>query len=381
MVNTDANLNLRESEGGSKRGSEGFEDLSTDLGTSKIQRMSDNTVSPDSIKEEKSRVDDLENAILEHTKFLNFVNQQLQNRYDADHSGPFIVSIVNLDNPVKGRSRFDMGKKLCEIYNSLVCDGYDLHNKGKGKFAFCFDKFRDANAFVDKFQESLELFTNENWNVFIPNYKIFKIMVLKGVPEDCSISEEEILENMRPHPLYRDNFVKPIKIERMKTYKYDIGMKKNVPVDTNLFKAQYKTFNLPNKIIVYLNEVTVSPYLDKVKQCKNCFRFGHLMRFCKDKRNYCAWCSVVVKVMLKPPAHIKMMKTTDLKCAVSIALEKTEKILILTKQTQKIVQLLNGNKKSKKLWLFIMYHITKQTILLSKLEGLYLPDPTKNIQI
>lgn len=230
-------------------------------------------------------------AVAENTPVSDFVKDQLGNRYGNHHASPFEVTLIKLESSLNkfNRGKFSMGRALTRFGN-LMSNSYSLRYSGRDKFKINFSVFGDANNFVDAFnKEGDTLFENEIWRAFIPNFRVIKTVVLRGFGDE-ELTTDEICDNIRPHPKYAQNFCKPFKVEQMKSWREnDAGKMELVPV--RAFKGFFKCAVVPEVMMVYTAEVKAVPFIDRVKRCSVCLRYGHLARFCKDTHVYCGFCA------------------------------------------------------------------------------------------
>ena len=71
---------------------------------------------------------------------------------------------------------------------------------------------------------------------------------------------------------------------------YDIPSKRNPRSPIRIAKIKFKGQNLPSKIIIYGQNREVRPYIPSPLQCKNCSKFGHTTKKCRNDP-VCAFCS------------------------------------------------------------------------------------------
>ncbi|KYN29938.1 Nucleic-acid-binding protein from mobile element jockey [Trachymyrmex cornetzi] len=75
-----------------------------------------------------------------------------------------------------------------------------------------------------------------------------------------------------------------IKLERMYRRKWDEKLKKSINVKTDNIVIIMKGENLCREISIFDSRVKlrVRPYIQSVRQCYNCYKFGHIKQFCKS---------------------------------------------------------------------------------------------------
>lgn len=75
-------------------------------------------------------------------------------------------------------------------------------------------------------------------------------------------------------------------IERMKVRKYNIKDRKTEMMRSHLVLVTFEGNNLPVKLSLYgdVINIRVRPYIEPVRQCYNCLRYGHIGKVCKNPR-------------------------------------------------------------------------------------------------
>jgi len=130
------------------------------------------------------------------------------------------------------------------------------------KFSF------DANKFV----QSSDLLP-ENWVPYIPNYKIIRSGVVRGV--DPTLTIEEIVQCIK----WRD---RPMEIRSIERMKYRDFRNNNELRESNSVKINFVSNLLPEFISIWSVRFKVRPYINKVRKCYNCLRWGHSSAFCRS---------------------------------------------------------------------------------------------------
>lgn len=75
-------------------------------------------------------------------------------------------------------------------------------------------------------------------------------------------------------------------VERMKGRKYNITDRKIESVRSHLVLGTFEGHNLPTKLPLYggIINIRVRLYVEPVRQCFNCLRYGHIGRVCKNPK-------------------------------------------------------------------------------------------------
>lgn len=226
-----------------------------------------------------------------HTKKLTF-------RYDKGHNGPFLVMLER--SFAEGNQflhRFCVSKNLRDIpdLRELVGEAHDFKSAGRNRYKLFFHKFESANSFVEQFN-GLSIFRDkEVWEAYVPEFRIFKWFVLRGV-DDPDFLAGDVAKWLGP---YNGSGELPEVVEVQK-------MKRFVPPDpqgkggglqnSKNFKVKFRTTEVPEKATLMMSTVFLSPFVDSPKRCNYCQRYGHIEKYCRDvdnekKDRVCARCA------------------------------------------------------------------------------------------
>jgi|GEM_PF-3730276 len=143
-----------------------------------------------------------------------------------------------------------------------------IRKLGRNIIAVNFKYSFDANQFA----QSNELLPS-NWLTYIPNYKIIRTGVVRGV--DPSLSSEKILQGIK----WRD---KPMEIKSIERLKYRDTRNNGELRDSTSVKIDFVSNLLPEYITIWSVKSRVKPFVNKVRKCFNCLRWGHSSAFCRD---------------------------------------------------------------------------------------------------
>lgn len=180
-------------------------------------------------------------------------------------------------------------KHIVEFKNA-----FDLKTIGKNKFSVCFSDGTSANKFADAFNKNLsQAFPGEIWIAFVPNFKVIRQYIIRGVDDDDS--PEELLANIRPPPDWEMTWSHPFEITRPKRSirtrnKDDTFTTKFIDTDSYVLRFR-STLALPS--IIYMGKrFALIPYVQKVIRCRKCQRYGHLTKICRtpDSKAMCSRC-------------------------------------------------------------------------------------------
>lgn len=91
-----------------------------------------------------------------------------------------------------------LGKRIAK-HIDIFKHAFDLKSSGRNKFTVSFCEGSTANKFVDHFNKNKNtIFQGESWLAYVPNYKVIKQYIIRGV--DDNDSAEELLTHIRPPP-------------------------------------------------------------------------------------------------------------------------------------------------------------------------------------
>ncbi|KYQ58421.1 Nucleic-acid-binding protein from mobile element jockey [Trachymyrmex zeteki] len=104
-----------------------------------------------------------------------------------------------------------------------------------------------------------------------------RVMYTRGVISDWSSSIPELWQAI----VNKENI---IKLECMYRRKWDEKSNKSANVKLDNIVITMKGENLCREISIFDNRVKlrVRPYIQSVRQCYNCYKFGHIKQFCKS---------------------------------------------------------------------------------------------------
>ncbi|XP_062539153.1 uncharacterized protein LOC134207448 [Armigeres subalbatus] len=124
-----------------------------------------------------------------------------------------------------------------------------------------------AGSRVEKERIKQLKMTHQNLKIFEPKRKNQTICFIRDVP--FSFKEEDILENLEAE-------VETLKVERIKKRGRDNSLQ-----DTPNIKLFVEGPNLPEKIKIYGCCFKPELYIFPIRQCRQCWRFGHGIKYCR----------------------------------------------------------------------------------------------------
>ena len=200
------------------------------------------------------------------------------NRYSEKDNPPYLVYLYDTrpDYNIGEYHPLMVGKKL---------SGNQIHTirtfkVSSDKIGLIFSTPLEANNFVANTALINKL--DPSWRAVIPDSAIYKVVVIRDIPKELTI--DEIKEGIHP-----DDLANIVKIERCMQRK---------PTNNNSFTPstanagqEWEESNsikivcrssLPREISIYSYVSKISAYILPVRQCDNCFRYGHIKNSCKS---------------------------------------------------------------------------------------------------
>jgi len=109
-----------------------------------------------------------------------------KNRYGSSNHPPYLVHIETLEDNIGNVHPMRIGKALADHFPTIS----SIKRLGKNIIAVNFKFYFDANKLV----QSTDILP-VNWLAYIPNYKIIRSGIVKGV--DPSLSMEEVIQGLK----------------------------------------------------------------------------------------------------------------------------------------------------------------------------------------
>ncbi|KMQ86946.1 nucleic-acid-binding protein from mobile element jockey [Lasius niger] len=172
--------------------------------------------------------------------------------------------VPNKDCDKKGKNYVKIMMALHKIRcfpDVLVMDQFNLAS-------LKFKEITEANLCIEKINKELQ----DILKVYIDRCTITS----KGVITDWPFNIQELWEALES----RDDIVQ---LEKMKRKVYNPEKKESLFKETDNIIIMMKGNRLATKLKIYegMGYLKVRPYIETVKQCYNCFRFGHMKTVCK----------------------------------------------------------------------------------------------------
>jgi len=182
-----------------------------------------------------------------------------------------LVHIETIDGSIGNVHPMRLGKALADHFPAIQ----DIRRLGKNIITVNFKFSFDANNFA----QSTDILP-ENWLAYIPNYKIIRSGIVRGV--DPFLSNEEIIQRLK----WKD---RPLEIKSIERLKFRDVRNNNELKNSSTIKIDFVSNLLPEYISIWSVKSRVKPYINKIRKCFNCLRWGHTAAFCRGS-SVCSRC-------------------------------------------------------------------------------------------
>lgn len=146
--------------------------------------------------------------------------------------------------------------------------------------------FKSVDVYFDSVCKANNLLSDSRLNTRISCDILIRNTCTRGVISDWDNSTQKLEEAI-------DNKINVISIERILKRRFNRTDKSTTWCNTSNFIIVFKGRFLLDNISLYngLVKLKVRPYISLVKQCYNCYRFGHTKAVCRSKCKICIVCS------------------------------------------------------------------------------------------
>lgn len=194
------------------------------------------------------------------------------NKFEITDRGPFVVLLESTTNNLGYLHPMSIGRLIIKEHKEMDNYIHSIANAGRNRIKVTFKSPFHANILLKS-----QILKDKNINAFIPQYLIKRTGVIRNV--DQSLTDEEIKDLLRPIPGYTFSV---LEIQRLKR-KIIIEGKEPEYKPTGSIKITFKGQLLPPQVYLCKVVCNVEPYVQKVIQCFNCLRYGHVNSQCKSK--------------------------------------------------------------------------------------------------
>ena len=200
------------------------------------------------------------------------------NKYDIKDSGPFIVILESSTQNLGNFHPMSIGKLILQEHKELDNYIHSINMAGKNRVKVTFKSSYHANILL-----ASEILKNKEIKSFIPQYLTKRVGIIRGV--DLSLSEEEVKDLITP---LQGQYFTIVDVTRMKRKIVNEGKDPEYK-PTGTMKISFKGQQLPSCISICKVICEVEPFVQRVVQCFNCLRYGHVSAQCRSKVK-CAKC-------------------------------------------------------------------------------------------
>jgi len=156
-----------------------------------------------------------------------------------------------------------LGKALADSFPAII----NIKRRGKNLIVINFKFSFDANKFVQS--DNLP----EGWIAYILNYKIVRSGIVRGV--DLNLLIDEIYKGIK----FMD---RPIALKSITRLKFRDKNYNNELRDSFSIRIKFLSNLLPEFISIWNVRSKVRPFVNRVRKCFNCLRWGHSSAFCRS---------------------------------------------------------------------------------------------------
>lgn len=110
--------------------------------------------------------------------------------------------------------------------------------------------------------------------MYIPNFKVRRIGVMRGVDSDLAV--QNIIEGLS----WPGNPLRVIEVERLK---YKVRGSEEIRNSSSV-KITMETDLLPEYLLLWKRRIKILPFINRVRKCLNCAKWGHSAHFCRGSR-------------------------------------------------------------------------------------------------
>lgn len=202
-------------------------------------------------------------------------NAFVKKRFDRNHRGECVVT-ASLNNEVCTSRQQANFLKIMDVISGSNHAPIRVIKSG----------FKSVDLFFDSVDKANSVLNDSRLKGKLSCGIITRNASTRGVISDWDGSSLRLAEVL-------DNKVNIVSIERMLKRRFNNSDKKVVYTQTSNFIITFKGRYLPENVSLYggLVKIKIRAYVPEVKQCFNCYRFGHTKAVCKSKNKTCVVCS------------------------------------------------------------------------------------------
>ena len=203
----------------------------------------------------------------------NVVGYVPRQRFHYQREGVMKYEVFLNSLPNEQLKRSTVARKIFENFDGVL----KIYHVSLTKIKIVFDTALNANKLINSDW-------NKNFIITVP----FKSVEIRGrIPIQIDITEEYIFNNLKA---YDDNFIsKILEVRRISLKNKDLGANDFVS-DTVI--VTFEGTKLPDYVRLDQLLIPVQPQIDRIVQCRNCWKYGHTANSCRG-RSKCVTCGSV----------------------------------------------------------------------------------------
>ena len=193
-------------------------------------------------------------------------------RYGFTDSGPFHVFLESKEGNLGRLHPMSIGKLILLHHKEIDQNVIEINSVGRNRVKVIFRTFPAANKFLDS-----KILLEKGIDAYIPTFLIRRIGVVRNV--DLSLTDADIVSMLNSDQSYN------VMVLSVKRFTRKVSNNGETPIykNTGTVMVTFKGQKLPSSVTLCRVKCSVEPYVQRVVQCYNCLRYGHVSKQCKSK--------------------------------------------------------------------------------------------------
>lgn len=201
--------------------------------------------------------------------------QRVKFIYESKDSGPYHVFVENSTPDFKGKlSAIKVNDIIYSVHPELDNTIKEIEGIGRNRVKIIFKNAQSANKLV-----STNSLNSYNLEAYIPKFLVVRQGVISGIETD--LDENTLKNKIKPFD-FHCNF-EIFSVKRMTKSIIVKETNERKIIDTKSVIVTFRSQSLPKYVAIGKVRVKVSPYIQRVILCYNCFRYGHSSKQCKSR--------------------------------------------------------------------------------------------------
>lgn len=194
--------------------------------------------------------------------------------YGKNDLGPFHVYIENNSPEFKGKlNAIKVNDTIYIAHPELDNKIKEIDSVGRNRVRINFKDSKSANNLIDS-----KLLQNYNLEAYIPKFTVLRQGVISGIDTDIDV---ETLKNKIKQFDSHCSFT-VFAVKRITKAIIDNLTKQRKIINTKSVVVTFKSQILPKYAAIGHVRCEVTPYIQRVILCYNCYRYGHTSKQCKS---------------------------------------------------------------------------------------------------